>query len=142
MGVKGRDFRLTDRVAGVFCYQILHNSRESLVVVSPNTRKVISILPDETGTRAHAFAQAAKLGKLHAEIAQATGNVGIIRIESCQQESAMGVWCEQPHDGQEIAGVVIVSAHPLPAVFQHSPLIVLRQHSTRTYKRPRRIHHH
>lgn len=57
MDVKGRDFRLTDRIAGVFCYQILHNSGEIPFVVSSNTREVISILPNETGTKAHIFAR-------------------------------------------------------------------------------------
>jgi hypothetical protein len=57
MGVKNRDFGLTNCVVGVFRYQILHNIGASLFAVSSNTRKVISILPDETGTKAHIFAQ-------------------------------------------------------------------------------------
>jgi hypothetical protein len=57
MGVKNRDFGLTNCVVGVFRYQILHNIGASLFAVSSNTRKVISILPDETGTKAQIFAQ-------------------------------------------------------------------------------------
>jgi hypothetical protein len=57
MGVKDRDFGLTNCVVGVFRYRILHNIGASLFAVSSNTRKVISILPDETGTKDHIFAQ-------------------------------------------------------------------------------------